>query len=43
MTDEWRMWAEMIRSDQMTAQQVMRFLNDHPDFAAWYRETAGTR
>lgn len=31
------MLAEMIRSDQMTAAQVVQFLADHPDFAAWYR------
>lgn len=34
--DQWPMWADMIRSDQMTHQQVMEFLDDHPAFAAWY-------
>jgi len=34
--DQWPMWADMIRSDQMTHEQVHDFLNDHPAFAAWY-------
>ena len=34
--DQWPMWADMIRSDQMTHTQVHEFLDDHPDFAAWY-------
>lgn len=34
--DQFPMWAEMIRSDQMTHEQVQHFLEDHPGFAAWY-------
>jgi len=34
--DEWPAWADMIRSDQMTHNQVHDFLEDHPAFAAWY-------
>ena len=33
---QWEMWAEMIRSDQMTHDQVHQFLRKHSDFAAWY-------
>lgn len=36
MRKQWLVWADMIRSDQMTHQQVASFLRDHPDFAAWY-------
>jgi hypothetical protein len=35
----WELWAEMIRSDQMEPAEVVRFLNDYPDFTKWYRET----
>jgi hypothetical protein len=34
--DQWPMWAEMIRSEQMTPDQVQQLLEDHPKFAAWY-------
>lgn len=34
--DEWPMWADMIRSDQMSMEEVHNFFDDHPDFAAWY-------
>lgn len=34
--DQWPMWADMIRSDQMTHEQVHDFLEDNPAFAAWY-------
>jgi hypothetical protein len=37
--EHWETWAQMIRSDQMTAQEVIQFLDDHPEFADWYRET----
>lgn len=33
---EFNMWAEMVRSDQMTQQQIHWFLEDHPEFAKWY-------
>ena len=32
------MWAQMIRSDQMTHDQVITFMNNRPAFAEWYRE-----
>jgi hypothetical protein len=35
--DQYSMLAEMIRSDQMTHAQVLQFMADNPDFAAWYR------
>lgn len=34
--ERWEMWADMIRSDQMTHEQVHQFLAKHSDFAAWY-------
>lgn len=34
--ERFEMWAEMIRSDQMTHDQVHQFLAKHSDFAAWY-------
>ncbi len=33
----WEIWADMIRSDQMTAAEVINFMREHPEFAAWYR------
>jgi len=32
------MWAEMIRSDQMTHDQVIQFMSNRPQFAEWYRK-----
>lgn len=34
--ERFELWAEMIRSDQMTHEQVHQFLAKHSDFAAWY-------
>lgn len=34
--ERYEMWAEMIRSDQMSHEQVHQFLSKHSDFAAWY-------
>ena len=34
--ERWEIWAEMIRSDQMTHDQVHQFLRKHSDFANWY-------
>jgi len=34
--ERYEMWAEMIRSDQMTHDQVHQFLRKHSDFANWY-------
>jgi len=34
--ERWEMWADMIRSDQMTHEQVHQFLAKHSDFAHWY-------
>jgi hypothetical protein len=34
--DQYPMWADMIRSDQMDHVTVHEFLEDHPAFAAWY-------
>lgn len=34
--ERWEMWAEMIRSDQMTHEQVHQFLSKNSDFANWY-------
>jgi hypothetical protein len=34
--ERFEMWAEMIRSDQMTHEQVHQFLAKNSDFAAWY-------
>lgn len=33
---EWHIWRDMILSDQMEVADVIRFLREHPDFAAWY-------
>lgn len=35
---------DLIRSEQMTHQQIENLLEDHPDFAIWYRRliTEGT-
>lgn len=40
MNPEWRMWADMVKSDQMTATEIDQFLKDHPGFAAWYEKQA---
>jgi hypothetical protein len=37
MNEQWQMWADLIRSDQMTAPEVERFLAEHPVFALWYQ------
>lgn len=37
-TMSYYMWAQMIRSDQMTHEQVITFMNNRPGFAQWYRE-----
>lgn len=34
--ERYEMWADMIRSDQMTQEQVHQFLSKHSDFASWY-------
>jgi phosphotransacetylase len=34
--DKFEIWAEMIRSDQMTHEEVHEFLKDNSDFASWY-------
>ena len=34
--ERYEMWSEMIRSDQMTHEQVHQFLKKHSDFANWY-------
>ncbi len=33
---EWAMWADLIRSDQMSAADVFEFLRERTEFAAWY-------
>jgi len=32
------MWAQMIRSDQMSTAQVIQFMRDHKLFALWYEK-----
>jgi hypothetical protein len=34
---QFEIYRDMVRSDQMSPAQVMQFLADHPDFAAWYK------
>lgn len=34
--DQFPMWADMIRSDQLDHMTVHEFMEDHPAFAAWY-------
>lgn len=38
MNETWELWAEMVRSDQMTDEQVIAFLQDHLAFTHWYLE-----
>ena len=37
--EEWCLWSDLIRSDQIPARDVGWFLAEHPDFAEWYRST----
>lgn len=32
------LWAQMIRSDQMSTVQVIQFMEDHEIFALWYNK-----
>ncbi len=34
--EKFEIWAHMIRSDQMTAAEVQKFLENNSDFASWY-------
>ena len=29
-------WVDLIRSDQMSHEQIYDFLRQYPDFASWY-------
>jgi hypothetical protein len=36
---QWEMWADMIRSDQMTVREILEFFDRNPEFHEWYRES----
>jgi len=40
---QWELWAEMIRSDQMSAVEVQLFLEENSEFAEWYRNKIAER
>jgi hypothetical protein len=39
--NQYRLWKEMILSDQMTHSEVIDFLKRHPEFASWYLKDIG--
>ena len=34
--EDWSMWAEMIRSEQIPSNDLVELFNDNPQFAEWY-------
>ncbi len=39
--DNYQQLADCIRSDQLSAKQVMAEFNENPDFASWYKMKYG--
>jgi hypothetical protein len=39
--EKFRLWKQMILSDQMEHSEIVEFLKDHPTFANWYLKDIG--
>ena len=39
--EKFKLWASMIRSDQMESHEVVSFLKNNPEFALWYLKDIG--
>ena len=40
--DEWQMWAEMIRSEQIPADHLNKIFEENPKFSQWYFNSYST-
>ena len=34
--EEWNVWADIVRSEQMDAADQVKLFEDNPEFAQWY-------
>ena len=43
LLERFRLLAEIIRSDQLTHDQVLKLMASDPEFARWYRKQYGLK